>query len=87
MFMNTNLNWRAIWVKRDDSPILPESVLRLRAGIDDATVVVETTAVGKWGVVTIPAGSRDEFGSVLSLMNVGHEVLPPEGRIFLLKEE
>lgn len=84
MFMTSSTNRRAIWVKREDSPTLPDSVLRGRAGVDDAAVEVESKAVGRWGNATIPAGARDESGSILPLMNVGHAELPPEGKVFLL---
>lgn len=75
-----------MWVKRDDSPTVPDSVLRGRAGVDDAAVEVETKAVGRWDIAAIPAGARDESGSVHPLMNVGYAELPPEGRVFLLEE-
>lgn len=86
MFMTTTPNRRTMWVKRDDSPTVPDSVLRGRAGVDDAAVEVETKAVGRWDIAAIPAGARDESGSVLPLMNVGYAELPPEGRVFLLEE-
>jgi hypothetical protein len=86
MFMTTTPNRRTLWVKRDDSPTVPDSVLRGRAGVDDAAVEVETKAVGRWDIAAIPAGARDESGSVLPPMNVGYAELPPEGRVFLLEE-
>jgi hypothetical protein len=87
MYMTTTPNRRALWVKREDSPTLPDSVLRGRAGVDPAAeeVEVEIKAVGKWGNVSIPAGARDESGSVLPPLNVGHPELPPEGKVFLLE--
>jgi hypothetical protein len=85
--MTTSANWLLIWVKRDDSQTVPDSVLLERAGVDEVAVDVETKAVGRWGVETIPAGARDEFGSILPLLNVGYAELPPEGRVFLLERE
>jgi len=87
VFMTITPNRHLIWVKRDDSHTVPDSVLRERAGIDDAAVEVETKAVDKWSLATIPAGARDESGSVLPLMNVGYAELPPDGRVFLLERE
>lgn len=85
--MTTTSNRRIVWVKRDDSPTVPDSTLRWRAGVDDVAVEVVTKAVGKWDIATIPAGARDESGSALPLMTLGYAELPPEGRIFLLEEE
>lgn len=65
---------------------MPDSVLLWRVGVEEAAAEVETKALGKWGRVAIPAGARDESGSVLPLMSVGHAELPPEGKVFLLEE-
>ena len=51
----------------------------------NADVGVETATLGKWGTTTIPAGARDESGSILPLMTLGYTELPPEGRVFLLE--
>ena len=87
MFMTTTPKWRVIWVNREGSQAVTDAVLRGRAGVDDATAEVETKTLGRLGVTTIPAGARDEFGSVLPPMAVGYAELPPEGRVFLLEEK
>ena len=76
-----------IWVKRDDSDAISDNVLRERAGVEDTLVEVETRALGKWNIATIPAGARDESGTVLPIMNVGYSQLPPDGRVFIVAKD
>lgn len=76
-----------IWVKPEDSTDLPGAEIRGRVGIDDSTVVVEVHSVSRWEIVSIPEGARDESGRVLPGMSIGHSVLPPEGRVFLVAGE
>jgi hypothetical protein len=82
--MPTNGNQEVIWVKRDDVAMVSDKSLRERAGIEDLTVDVRTESISRWGVSMIPAGSRDEWGTLLpDTLNVGYNQLPPEGRVFL----
>jgi hypothetical protein len=75
-----------IWVKREASDSLPEATLRERAGIEDPEVEVRTETPTRWAIATIPAGSRDEWGTLHSeVLNVGYGQLPPEGRLYLVQ--
>lgn len=87
MFMRTTPKQRVIWVKREGGQTVADSVLRGRAGVDDAAVEVETKAVARWGDATIPAGARDESGRTLPPLSLGYAVLPPEGRVFLVEDK
>lgn len=76
-----------LWVKGgDDVSTVPDSVLRERAGVTDSRVEVRTKMlVGRWDSAVIPAGSRDEWGTVLPvILNVGSNQLPPKGRVFVV---
>lgn len=74
-----------LWVKRLDADTVTEAVLRDRAGVADPAIEVRIQALGKWDMAVIPAGSRDEWGAVLSgVLNVGQNQLPPEGRVYLV---
>jgi len=78
---------RVIWVKSADAAPLTDAALRKRAGVEDSTAEVHIESLSKWDSATIPAGSRDEWGSPLpGVMNVGIGELPPEGRVFLAPE-
>lgn len=58
-------------------------MLREQAVVEDSTVEVQTKELGKRDVGVIPAGSRDEWGTVLTdVLNVGNTQLPPEGRAY-----
>jgi len=74
-----------LWVTRTDTAPLQDAALRERAGVEDTGVEVRTEALSEWGLVAIPAGSRDEWGTVYSdVLNVGSNQLPPEGRVFVV---
>ncbi len=74
-----------LWVRRDDADGESDAVLRERAGVKDPAVEVRAEALGRWGNAVIPQGSRDEWGTVFSgVLNVGFNVLPPEGRVYLV---
>jgi hypothetical protein len=73
-----------VWVAPGDAQQLSDDHLRWRAGIEDDTVEVRTERVVGWAHVSIPAGSRDEAGGVLPIMNIGSSVLGPEGRVFVV---
>lgn len=74
-----------LWVRRDDADQESDAVLRERAGVNDPAVEVRTEALERWGSAVIPRGSRDEWGTVVSVvLNVGFNVLPPEGRVYLV---
>jgi hypothetical protein len=78
---------RVIWVKRVDAEPLTDAAVRRRAGVEDSAVEVHIESLDKMGIATIPAGSRDEWGSMLpGVMNVGYGELPPAGRLFLAAE-
>ena len=74
-----------LWVKHLDADAVTEKALRDRAGTSDSTIEVRIRALDKWDIESIPAGSRDEWGEVLSdVLNVGQNQLPPEGRVYLV---
>jgi hypothetical protein len=60
-----------VWVAHRDVPQLSDDQLRWRAGIEDDTVQARTDRAVGWADVSIPAGSRDEEGTALPLMNIG----------------
>lgn len=76
-----------VWVRRDDAENQPDHVLRHRIGVDDETVEVKTKVVSRWGHVMIPEGARDESGDSMPLLNVSFQVLPLEGRVYLIGPE
>jgi hypothetical protein len=77
-----------MWVTRGDADKVADSALRARAGVEDSRVEVKTNSLGKWDVAVIPAGSRDEWGTVLpKVLNVGSGQLPPEGRVYVVAPE
>lgn len=54
-------------------------------GVEDDRTGVETITLGKWERATIPQGSLEETGlRVPSLLNLWFDVLPPDGRVFLV---
>jgi len=75
-----------LWVTRDQVSTVADSVLRERAGGVDSSVEVRTKVLaGTWDIAMIPAGSRDEWGTVLpAVLNVGSNQLPPEGRVYVV---
>ena len=79
--------YAVVWVARADAEQLDDNQLRWRAGIEDVDVEVRTERVAGLAGVTIPAGSRDEAGRVVPLMNVSSSVLGPEGRVFVVESE
>jgi hypothetical protein len=75
-----------LWVTRADADDLAHGVLRERADADSG-VEVRTKALSGWATAKIPAGSRDEWGTVFTeALNVGSNQLPPEGRVYLIDE-
>jgi hypothetical protein len=83
--MTSSATQYVLWVTRDDAGPVTDAVLRERAGVEDSGVEVRTEALGRWGVAMIPAGSRDEWGTVFpEVMDVGSNQLPPEGRVFVV---
>lgn len=74
-----------LWVKHPDGTSVTEDALRDRAGVSDPTIEVRIRALDKWDIESIPAGSRDEWGQVLSdVLNVAQSQLPPDGRVYLI---
>lgn len=83
--MTSSAKRYVLWVTRDDVSRVADAVLRERAGLVDPGVEVRTEALGKWGIAAIPAGSRDEWGTVhREVLNVGFSQLPPEGRVYVV---
>jgi hypothetical protein len=76
-----------LWVTRDDAAAVGDALLRERAGVEDSAVEVHTKALRKSDVATVPAGSRDERGTVFpEIINVGYNQLPPEGRVYVARQ-
>jgi hypothetical protein len=74
-------------VTRDVADELADAVLRERAGVDSG-VEIRTRALSRWDTAKIPAGARDEWGSVFAeVLNVGWNQLPPEGRLYLIDRD
>ncbi len=74
-----------LWLKRLDAEAETEDALRDRAGVSDPTIEVRIRALDKWDIESIPAGSRDEGGDLLShVLNVGKNQLPPDGRVYVV---
>ena len=80
----TRQSRHVLWIRRQGAVVLPDSVLLERADIDDDTVEIDHVVVGRWGFATVPEGSLDETGSRVPLLNLGFQVLPPEGRVFVV---
>lgn len=76
-----------LWVKLEQSDVIPNAELRWRVGVVDPTVVVEICSIGRWEIAGIPAGARDESGQILPHMSIGHSELPPHGRVYLVPEQ
>lgn len=74
-----------VWVARVDAEQPGDDLLRWRAGIEDDSVEVRTERVVGLAGVTIPAGSRDETGSAVPLMNISSSALGPAGRVFVVE--
>ena len=76
-----------LWVTRDDADDLTDAVLRERAGVGSG-VEIRTKSLSGWDTAKIPAGSRDEWGTVFAeALNVGSNQLPPEGRVYLIDRD
>lgn len=76
-----------LWVKRDDATLATESELRERVGVDDDSVEVRTDVLTGWHMAAVPPGSVDEVGrELIDVLNIGENQLPPEGRVFLVRE-
>jgi hypothetical protein len=85
--MTSSATQYVLWVTRDDADGLADAVLRQRAGVDSG-VEIRTKALSGWDTAKIPAGSRDEWGTVFAeALNVGSNQLPPEGRVYLIDRE
>lgn len=73
-----------LWVTRDGGDDLEDAALRERASVGVGVEVQRKTLRG-WDTAQIPAGSRDEWGTVFAeALNVGSNQLPPEGRVYLI---
>lgn len=76
-----------LWVKSDDATLATESELRERVGVDDGSVEVRTEVLSGWRMAAVPPGSVDEVGrKLIDVLNIGEDQLPPEGRVFLVRE-
>lgn len=83
--MTSSRTQYVLWVTRDDSGEVADAELRERAGVEDPDVEVRTKPLGSWGNAEIPAGSRDEWGTVFpGILNVGPNELPPGGRVYVV---
>lgn len=83
--MTSSATTCVLWVTREGAEPVGDAVLRERAGVEDPDVEVLTRTLGTWSMATIPAGSRDEWGTVFHVvLNVGPNELPPEGRVFVV---
>jgi hypothetical protein len=84
--MTRSVTEYVLWVRRDEVDQLNDTLLRHRAGVD-SDVDVRTKVLSGWVMAKIPAGSRDEWGTVYTeVLNVSANELPPEGRVFLIDE-
>ncbi|GAA1437943.1 hypothetical protein GCM10009616_40590 [Microlunatus lacustris] len=78
-------NPSVLWVTRDDAVAIEDALLRERAGLGGTAAKVHTKTLGRSGVEPVPAGSRDEWGTILStVLNVGYGELPPQGRVYVV---
>lgn len=79
-------NGYVLWVTSDDSNRLTDAILRERAGAVAPDIEVRTRILkGKWDIAVIPAGSRDEWGTIhRAVLNVSSGQLPPDGRVYVV---
>jgi hypothetical protein len=82
--MRSSATQYVLWLAREGADEVADSVLLERAGVEPC-VEIRTKALSMWDTVTIPAGSRDEWGTVFAeTLSVGSNQLPPEGRVYLV---